>query len=337
VEALLRDLSHFRRGEPLEARPDTIGYRTGKFLRRHRRPVAAAAVIAAVLVGMVGFHTVRLAEQRDRAQTEAEKAERISEYLIGLFDAGDPYEADAGELDVRTLLERGERRAEELGDRAVVQAAMLNALGRVHTQLSDFERAASLLERALELRRHGGEPLDIAESLSNLASLRVDTGDYDGAEAALREALAIRERHLPANHPALAGTLSDLGTVLRYKGQYREAEALHRLAVRIRRAIHGRPHEELGFALNRLAVALFQQGDYAAAERYYREALAVSLAVFAFALLGPLANLVLWSVAERWYTPFKLPVSYGTRYWEVVFRPTGDAMSSLVTSVSPSR
>jgi putative spermidine/putrescine transport system permease protein len=60
---------------------------------------------------------------------------------------------------------------------------------------------------------------------------------------------------------------------------------------------------------------------------------AAFLAAFAFLLFGPLANLVLWSVAERWYTPFKLPVSYGLRYWEVVFRPTGDAMSSLMTSI----
>jgi putative spermidine/putrescine transport system permease protein len=59
----------------------------------------------------------------------------------------------------------------------------------------------------------------------------------------------------------------------------------------------------------------------------------VVLAAFAFALIGPLANLALWSVAERWYTPYKLPVTYGTRYWEQVFRPTGDAMVSLGTSV----
>lgn len=58
------------------------------------------------------------------------------------------------------------------------------------------------------------------------------------------------------------------------------------------------------------------------------------IAALAFAIFGPLANLLLWSVAERWYTPFKLPVTYGLRYWEVVFRPTGDAMASLVTSVS---
>jgi putative spermidine/putrescine transport system permease protein len=59
----------------------------------------------------------------------------------------------------------------------------------------------------------------------------------------------------------------------------------------------------------------------------------LAVAAFAFILVGPLANLVLWSVAERWYAPFKLPVVYGLRYWEVVFRPTGDAMTSLMTSV----
>jgi len=60
----------------------------------------------------------------------------------------------------------------------------------------------------------------------------------------------------------------------------------------------------------------------------------VLFAAFAFALIGPLTNLALWSVAERWYTPYKLPVTYGTRYWQQVFRPTGDAMASLGTSVS---
>ena len=58
------------------------------------------------------------------------------------------------------------------------------------------------------------------------------------------------------------------------------------------------------------------------------------LVLLAFAIIGPLANLVLWSFAERWYFPFKLPVTWGVRYWEVVFRPTGVAMGSLATSIS---
>lgn len=60
---------------------------------------------------------------------------------------------------------------------------------------------------------------------------------------------------------------------------------------------------------------------------------AALLILLAFAVIGPIANLALWAFAERWYFPFKLPVSWGLRYWEVVFRPTGVAMQSLTTSV----
>jgi len=61
---------------------------------------------------------------------------------------------------------------------------------------------------------------------------------------------------------------------------------------------------------------------------------AALVGLLAFAIIGPIANLALWSFAERWYFPYKLPVTWGLRYWEVVFRPTGVAMQSLVTSVS---
>ena len=60
----------------------------------------------------------------------------------------------------------------------------------------------------------------------------------------------------------------------------------------------------------------------------------VVLGLLAFVIFGPLANLVLWAVAETWYFPHKLPVTYGTRYWELVFRPRHDAMLSLGTSVA---
>src|SRR3989442_10032198 len=38
VEALIRDVDHYLAGEPLEARPDTLGYRLGKDVRRNWRP-----------------------------------------------------------------------------------------------------------------------------------------------------------------------------------------------------------------------------------------------------------------------------------------------------------
>jgi ABC-type spermidine/putrescine transport system permease subunit II len=60
---------------------------------------------------------------------------------------------------------------------------------------------------------------------------------------------------------------------------------------------------------------------------------AVLLALFAFAIFGPLANLVLWAFAEKWYFPSKLPSEFGFLFWQRVFNPRGNALASLGTSV----
>jgi putative spermidine/putrescine transport system permease protein len=60
---------------------------------------------------------------------------------------------------------------------------------------------------------------------------------------------------------------------------------------------------------------------------------ALILALLAFAIFGPLLNLLLWAFAERWYFPNKLPIEYGLTYWYRVFQPRGNALASLGTSV----
>jgi hypothetical protein len=48
------------------------------------------------------------------------------------------------------------------------------------------------------------------------------------------------------------------------------------------------------------------------------------LGLIAFAIFGPLVNMLLWTVAERWYFPYNLPVEYGFSFWARVFAPRGD-------------
>ncbi len=59
----------------------------------------------------------------------------------------------------------------------------------------------------------------------------------------------------------------------------------------------------------------------------------IILVLLALVIFGPLTNLLIWAVAETWYYPHKLPVTYGFRYWGEVFKPTGNAMLSLWTSL----
>ena len=60
----------------------------------------------------------------------------------------------------------------------------------------------------------------------------------------------------------------------------------------------------------------------------------IALGLLAFAIFGPLLNLLLWAVAEQWYFPHKLPLDYGFSFWQRVFRPRGNAMVSLGNSIA---
>lgn len=60
---------------------------------------------------------------------------------------------------------------------------------------------------------------------------------------------------------------------------------------------------------------------------------ALLIGLLAFVIFGPLANLLLWAFAERWYFPGKLPQEFGLKFWLQVFQPRGNALQSLITSV----
>src|SRR5436190_17285922 len=61
--------------------------------------------------------------------------------------------------------------------------------------------------------------------------------------------------------------------------------------------------------------------------------MAILLALLAFVIFGPLANLFLWAFAEKWYFPNKLPQEFGLTFWARVFAPRGNALASLGTSI----
>ncbi|WP_235963179.1 ABC transporter permease [Marinomonas colpomeniae] len=55
--------------------------------------------------------------------------------------------------------------------------------------------------------------------------------------------------------------------------------------------------------------------------------------IFALMLIGPITNLLLWTVAETWYFPHALPSQWGFKYWQQVFNPYSDVSGSLLTSL----
>jgi len=234
VEALIRDLDHYLKGEPLEARPDALAYRAGKFLRRHRRVALASAAVLFLIAGLTVFYTIRLARARDAAVMQAARAQRIQRFMLSLF-SGDRNAAPAEDLRVMTILGRGVQEAQVLNSEPAVQGDLYSTLGGIYLSLGELDRADSLLQTGLERRKSafGPESEEVAEALVDLSTLRVEQARFDAAERLAREAIAIDRRKLPAGRPALGIALSSLGEVLEHRARYDEAIKVLEEAVRL--------------------------------------------------------------------------------------------------------
>jgi serine/threonine-protein kinase len=166
VAAFADDLRRFLQHQPVQARPDTVGYRLAKFVRRNRAGVASGALVALGLIGTSVFAVLQMLEaraQRDLALSESKR---------------DQAQADLVEFIV----------GDSLGQ--VSNAVM-------HQRL---DRARQFI--AARFRR---EPLLAGRLLEDISGRYIDIGDHITAAAVAREAEAIGERaHDPRYDAELA-------------------------------------------------------------------------------------------------------------------------------------
>ncbi len=317
VQALIQDLDRFLNGKPLEARPDTLGYRTGKFIRRNRAPLSVAGAAVTGIVGLVAFYTFRLATTRNAAVLEARRANRIQAFMLNLFDGGDLEAGPAEDLRVSTLLERGVREADALAGEPVDQAELYQALGRIHHKLGRFAEADALLQQARRAheRLFGPDAAEVVRSLVALARLRTDQAQFDEADQFVSDALERAGRSLRPDHALvaaateargrllqergsydaavpvleaairlherggetveLANSVHELANVHFYAGRYDESGRLNQRVLGIYRRIAGERHPLVGDTLVNLGAIEFERGDYAEAERLFREGLSI--------------------------------------------------------------
>jgi non-specific serine/threonine protein kinase/serine/threonine-protein kinase len=196
---LAADLGRHLANEPVSASPPSALYRAGKFVRRNRVAVTAAALVAAALVAAVAGTAHGLV----RARREADTARRVSGLMETMIAELNPQSRQGFAADPQEMLDHGLARIEsELAGQPLEQARLMAALGVAYAGLGEPDSARRLLERALEIRRaHLGEnDLDSAATVFALGNVLIDLHHDEDALRLHLEALAIRERLLPPGH-----------------------------------------------------------------------------------------------------------------------------------------
>jgi tetratricopeptide (TPR) repeat protein len=276
VAELSADLRRHLAGEPVTARPPTPGYRLGRFVRRHRVLVGAAALVFVSLVGgiTVAVWQAQVARrERDAAALAQQQAEAVTEFVVELFTSADPRQAGLDSVAARSLFVRGLAEVEGLRSQPLLQAHMLEALGRLQASFGDYRGALAMHRRALDLRRKARGPDDpvVALSYEQLALVHRRQGEITEAESLLALALPIARRAGPAGRMQLARTLLTAANVAVASARLDSAESYAIEAYALAR--NAPPGQKLLAAetIRVLASVLRRRGDVDRAEPRFAE------------------------------------------------------------------
>jgi serine/threonine-protein kinase len=268
VDAFVDDLERYLDGRPIRARRDSFGYRARKFLGRHRAAAAVAALAALALVAALAAVLWQAGVARRNAAeatTNARRADRVKEFLVGLFEVADPEQSGGAAVTAAELLDQaGRRLPQELAAEPGVQAELLETVARLEKSLGRLPAADRLARRALELRAAGvGGAAERGSALATLGSVELAQGRLDDAAARLEEGLGL----LAADDLAAARARSDLAQVAFWRERLDDARRLEAESWQAYRRILGEEHVLTAIHLRNLGVIDYQAGRYAEAER----------------------------------------------------------------------
>ncbi|MCD4749447.1 MAG: tetratricopeptide repeat protein [Thermoanaerobaculales bacterium] len=196
--------------------------------RRHRRLALSASMAFLVVIALVlGFLSLRLKSEAERASHEAHAAQQVTRFLEDLFHVSAPTESLGEEVTAREMLDRGAARLEtSLTDVPETRGRLMSEIGRIYRNLGHYEEAEDLLSRALEIQlselpsRH----IDVIDTQFNLGRLYALTKRHTEAIQVLEPIFDTLEQFYGRTDPGFVEVGSMLAKIYQEQGNPRGAE-----------------------------------------------------------------------------------------------------------------
>jgi eukaryotic-like serine/threonine-protein kinase len=293
-----RDVQNYLDDEPVEARPPSVRYRMGKFVRRNKGlALASSLVLFALVAGIVGTSWgliraeraldaeakratgERLAKERETAERlKAQNAEKLareseadthafSHFLVeDVLSAARP-KGELGGLGVevtvkQALVNATGRIAKRFQGRPRAEAVARDALGVTFQLAGDPIRAVEQLEQALALRQSvlGPDDRDTLETMNVLSGAYATAGMFEKAVAVGEETVKRTKARRGPDHPDTLTAQNALATAYSQAGMQDKAKSLLEETLPRQRARMGSDHAATVDTLSNLAV-VYQRTD----------------------------------------------------------------------------
>ena len=281
MDAFALDLQRFLRGEPVEARPDGLGYRAARYVGRHRLQVGASALVATALLvgsGVAVWQAREARAQAARARAEAGTSQAVQRFLEGVFMANRGDQAHQGkgrDATARELLDRGAARIDtELADAPEARLRLLGVLASMYEDMALHDQNLALRQRQLALARSltGATSDATVTAMTAAAHALASVERREEAAKLLREAGAILDaRHDTASPARLRFELAQASYDRRVDPEHGWAAAGRALTI----ARRSPPGADLVLALELRGDNALYTGRHAEAKAALEEAVAL--------------------------------------------------------------
>jgi len=302
MDALADDLDCILNDETIAARP--VGFTTRCLRRIRRYPVVSTAVgvaLAALLALAICVPWVyalsegekrRAAEEfgaavekqrklvleaQKRAENEADRANTIKDFMVGLFSAADPLVRGENVKVIDVLASMEKKIERELGDQPETAIALHDVNAGIHRDLGHFNEALRCVERGIELCNTEIDNNHHSELMlrNTKATILEGQGHHSDAEAIYRAVLQQRRELYGDDHLDTIASINNLANCLSTEEHHDEAELLLCEARNRLEALGKRDHPLWHTVLNSLAVTRLYKKEYGEAEELLRDVLAV--------------------------------------------------------------
>ncbi len=265
--SLADDIRRHLSCEPVHAGPPSATYKLGKFVRRHRVLVMAGALGVATLILGTTLALFGLIQARQ----EADRSQKIADFLQDMLVAAHPGEQGGYDIDVAQVVETAR---DVFGDDHATVAAAIGSLATQLQSTGNWDAAEPLYRESVRMwsELEGPDGPMVGRALARLGQLLRVKDDPEG-EQVLRRSLEILTKLPRDGGVVAANSYLELAEILQNHGKYPEAETAWRESLRIRRNVA--PHQLMLIAttLNTLANGIVISGRVAEAEPVVREVL----------------------------------------------------------------
>ncbi|MCP4897249.1 MAG: tetratricopeptide repeat protein, partial [bacterium] len=265
VEHLAADLRRHLDGLPVRARRGTFAYRAGKLLRRRKFGLAVTALV----VGLAVSFTLSTVAQQRRTVHERDRAERIAEFMVSIFEQSSPQSGDSN-VSIREVLESGaERIEEEFAEFPNTQADLFHTVGLVYEELCMYRDALPLLRKEVALRESlsATHSPELSQALNTLSNALIELGEREEAKGLLERAIVLSEGKSDEHRAEFIYSLRLLGRYYSWNSEPESAAANFRRALEVSELALGPDAPEVAEVLIETGSAQSALGEYQEAEK----------------------------------------------------------------------